>query len=68
VQAVAVFNVGGGFNPAPKASSMNFASTAMPQPTSHKPMAKSFKSMDKPALKPAPKASKAADDSDWESF
>ena len=68
VQAVAVFNVGGSFNPAPKASSMNFASTAMPQPTSHKPMAKSFKSMDKPALKPAPKASKAADDGDWESF
>ncbi len=68
VQAVAVFKVGGNFNPAPKVSSMNFASAAVSQPTFSKPMAKSYKSMDKPALKPAPKASKAADDGDWESF
>ena len=68
VQAVAVFKVGGNFNPAPKVSSMNFASAAVSQPTFSKPMVKSYKSMDKPALKPAPKASKAADDGDWESF
>jgi hypothetical protein len=66
VQAVAVFKVGqtANFSAAPKASSMNFASTP---PAASKPVAKSFKSMDKPALKPAPKASKA-DDADWESF
>ena len=64
VQAVAVFKVEQGDLAAPKLNLNTYPST----PAAPKAPAKSFKSMDKPALKPAPKASKAADDGEWESF
>jgi methyl-accepting chemotaxis protein len=70
VQAVAVFKVGqgGAEGTAVQASvktSLNTGSYSAPKAA--KPAAQSYKSMDKPALKPAPKASKV-DNDDWESF